>query len=188
MVTKTMFANFSIKDISDFTKGPLGSFAPLSYLSLQLSCADTCQIWTWYSLGNSILCNYVKAQKITELREQVPLTHCSPVMHIWISKLTIIGSDNGLSPVGYQAIIWTNVVSLSIGPVGTNFNQLVFKIQTFSFTKMHLKMSGKWRPFCLSLNVLTPHQTVSGIILGLHPANKRQRYKVTLSLIGWAQT
>ena len=28
----------------------------------------------------------------------------------------------------------------------------------------------------------------SGLILGLHPANKRRRYKVTPSLIGWAQT
>ena len=27
----------------------------------------------------------------------------------------------------------------------------------------------------------------SGLILGLRPANERRRYKVTLSLIGWAQ-
>ena len=27
----------------------------------------------------------------------------------------------------------------------------------------------------------------SGLILGLRPANKRQRYFVTMSLIGWAQ-
>ena len=29
---------------------------------------------------------------------------------------------------------------------------------------------------------------VAGMILGLHLANERHRYKVTLSLIGWAQT
>ena len=28
----------------------------------------------------------------------------------------------------------------------------------------------------------------SGLILGLHPANERRRYKVTPSLIGWVQT
>ena len=28
----------------------------------------------------------------------------------------------------------------------------------------------------------------SGLILGLRPANERRRYKVTASLIGWAQT
>ena len=27
-----------------------------------------------------------------------------------------------------------------------------------------------------------------GLILGLHPANERRPYKVTPSLIGWAQT
>ena len=28
----------------------------------------------------------------------------------------------------------------------------------------------------------------TGLILGLHPANERQRYFVTMSLIGWVQT
>ena len=28
----------------------------------------------------------------------------------------------------------------------------------------------------------------AGVILGLRPANERRRYKVTPSLIGWAQT
>ena len=30
--------------------------------------------------------------------------------------------------------------------------------------------------------------TCTGLILGLRPANERRRYKVTPSLIGWAQT
>ena len=30
--------------------------------------------------------------------------------------------------------------------------------------------------------------SLPGLILGLHPANERRRYKVTPSLIGWAQT
>ena len=35
------------------------------------------------------------------------------------------------------------------GPLGINFSELLIKIQTFSFTKMHLKMScAKWRPSC----------------------------------------
>ena len=34
--------------------------------------------------------------------------------HIWVSKLTIIGSDNGLSPSRRQAIIWTNAGILLI--------------------------------------------------------------------------
>ena len=80
--------------------------------------------------------------------------------HICVSNLTIIGSDNGLSPGRRQAIIWTNIGILLIGSLGTNFNEIVIAIQTFSFKKMHLKMSSaKWRPFCLSLNVLTFRNT-----------------------------
>ena len=36
--------------------------------------------------------------------------------HICVGNLTIIGSDNGLSPGQRQAIIWTNVGMLLIGP------------------------------------------------------------------------
>ena len=31
-------------------------------------------------------------------------------------------------------------------------------------------------------------EAASGVILGLHPVNETRRYKVTPSLIGWAQT
>ena len=51
----------------------------------------------------------------------------------------IIGSDNGLSPVRHQAIIWTNAGILLIGPLGTNFGEILIRIQTFSFKKLHLK-------------------------------------------------
>ena len=85
------------------------------------------------------------------------LTHWGRVMHICVSRLTITGSDNGLSPGRRQAIIWTNAGILLIWPLGTNFSEISIAIQTFSFKKIHLKMlSGKWRPFCLGLNVLTP--------------------------------
>ena len=77
-------------------------------------------------------------------------------MHICVSKLTIIGSDNGLSPGRHQAIIWTNAGILFIGPLGTNFSEILIEILKFSFKKMRLKVSsGKWRPYCLGLNVLS---------------------------------
>ena len=86
------------------------------------------------------------------------LTHWGWVTHISVSKLTIIGSDNGLSPGRRQAIFWTNAGILLIGPLGTNFNETSIEIHTFSFKKIHLKLSsGKWRPFCLGLNVLSHH-------------------------------
>ena len=76
--------------------------------------------------------------------------------HICVFNLTIIGSDNGLSPGRRQAIIRTNAGILLIGPLGTNFSEILIGIQAFSFKKMHVKMSSaKWHPFCLGLNVLT---------------------------------
>ena len=78
------------------------------------------------------------------------------MMHICVSKLTMIGSDNGLSPHHHQAITWTNSEILLIRPLGTTFSEILIKIYTSSFKKMHLKMlSAKWQSFCLGLNVLT---------------------------------
>ena len=63
------------------------------------------------------------------------LTHWGRVTHIWVSRLTIISSDNALSPGRHQAIIWTNAGILLIGPLGTNFSENSIEILTFSFTK-----------------------------------------------------
>ena len=77
--------------------------------------------------------------------------------HICVNKLTNTGSDNGLSLGWRQAITRTNAGILLIGPLGTNFSEILIEIHTFSFKKMHLKiLSGKCRPFCLGLNVLMP--------------------------------
>ena len=79
-------------------------------------------------------------------------THWGRVMHICISNLTTIGSVNGLSPGRRQAITWTNVGILLTGSLGTNFSEILIGIQTFSFKKMHLKMSSaKFGPSCLGL-------------------------------------
>ena len=150
-------------------------------------------------------------------------------MHVCVSKLTIICSDNGLAPGRRQAIILTNAGILLIGPLGTNVTEILIAIYhyddvimttlasqitsltvvysivysdadqikhqssaslafvrdrwisrtngqlrgkcfhlitsscTFSLKKMHLKMSsGKWRPFCLGLNVLMGIQAKYG--------------------------
>ena len=78
------------------------------------------------------------------------------------SKLTIIGSDNGLSPDRRQAIIWTNAGILLIGTLGTNLNEILFEIRIFSFKKMGFNvLSGKWRPLCFGLNVLMARVLVS---------------------------
>ena len=76
------------------------------------------------------------------------VTHWGRITHICVCKLTIIGSNNGLSPDRHQVIFWTNAGLLSIGSLGTNFSEILIKIQNFLFTKMHMKISSaKWRPF-----------------------------------------
>ena len=77
------------------------------------------------------------------------LTYWGRVMYIFV------GSDDVLLPGRHQAIIWTNAGILLIGPLETKISEILIAIQTFSFKRMHLKMSStKWPPFCLGLNVL----------------------------------
>ena len=83
------------------------------------------------------------------------LIHWGRVTHICVSKLTTIGSDNGLLPGRRQAIILTSAGILFAGSLGTNFCEISIAILTFSFKKIRFKvLSVKWPPFCLGLNVL----------------------------------
>ena len=96
---------------------------------------------------------------------------------------TIIGSGNGLSPGRHQTIIWTNAGILLIRILGTNLSE----IHTFSFKKMHLKLSSaKWRLFCLGLYEL--NSTRHG--LSRHDPNHSSypchfRYQPVLSVAAW---
>ena len=109
------------------------------------------------------------------------LTHWGRVTHICVGNLTIIGSDNGLSPGRRQAIIWTSAGILLIGHLGTNFIEILIGIQTFSFTKMHLKMwSAKWRSFCPGLSVLK-----KWIYSSKQKAHKTYTEMVRLQCFGW---
>ena len=113
-----------------------------------------CLHWKWMSQRNhDKMSTHDVSRDFVRFRQL--LTHWGRMTHICVSKLTSIGSDNGLSSDRRQAIIWTNAGILLIRSWGTNFDETFITIYTFSFTKMLLKMSsGKWRPFCLGLNVL----------------------------------
>ena len=63
------------------------------------------------------------------------------VTHICVGNITIIGSDNCLSPGRRHAIIWTDAGILLIGPSATDVNEILIKNHTFSFKKIYLKMS-----------------------------------------------
>ena len=66
------------------------------------------------------------------------LSHWGRVTHMCVSKLTIIASDNGLSPSRRQAIIRNNAGLWSIETLATNFNEIGSKIQPFSPKNMSL--------------------------------------------------
>ena len=108
------------------------------------------------------------------------LTHWGRVTHICVGNLTIIGSDNGLSPGRRQAIIWTNAGILLIGPLRTNFSEILIEILTYSFKKMCLKVSSaKWRSFCLGFHGLThlslvAHAYLHWFVIDKTPSNNMQ--------------
>ena len=86
-----------------------------------------------------------KQQELWENTTDGNLTLWGRVKHICVSKIIIIGSDNGLSP-GRRQAIWINDGILLTGPLGINFSEILIEINTFSFKNMHLKMSSiKWR-------------------------------------------
>ena len=79
------------------------------------------------------------------------LTHWGWVMHTCIGNLTIIGSHNGLSPGRHQVIIWTNANILLIGPLGTNFSEIL--IQENAFENLVWIMAAILsRPQCVKWN------------------------------------
>ena len=74
--------------------------------------------------------------------------------HIWGSRLTIIGSADGLSPGRRQSIIWTSAGILLIWALGTNFSEILIKIfnQENAFECVVSQLAT--RPFCHGCNVL----------------------------------
>ena len=119
--------------------------------------------------------------------QYAPLTHWGRVTHICVGKLTIIGSDNGLSPDRRQAIILTNAGILIIGPLGTNFSEILIEIQTFSLKKIRFKMSSaKCCSFRLGLNVST--ELVRRMARRMRKLLESFDFCVTRVLMQWANS
>ena len=72
------------------------------------------------------------------------LTHWGRVTQICISKLTIIGSDNGLSPGWHQVIIWNNAGILLIGALGTSLSKILIKNQ-YIFIQENVFENDVWK-------------------------------------------
>ena len=105
-----------------------------------LASAKTSRFWKYSQIGL-----YYDVMPQTDFPHHCPLCRESTdyceliywgwVTNICISKLIIIGSDNGLSPGRRQAIIWTNAGILLIGPPGTTFHEIWLKLLHFHSRK-----------------------------------------------------
>ena len=110
--------------------------------------------------------------------QNIVLTHWGPVTFICVSNLTILSSDNGLSPGRRQAIIWSNAGKVLLGPLGINFSDILIEFHTFSFKKMHLKSAcAKLQPFVSA----SMHQ---GLNISVHCPNK---YEADMSKLNITQ-
>ena len=65
----------------------------------------------------------------------IALTHRGRVTYTCVSKLIIIGPDNGLAPGWRQVIIWTNIGILLIQTLGINFSEILSEIHIFSMLR-----------------------------------------------------
>ena len=107
---------------------------------------DTPFALLWIHVGNHILL-------MDSQHNGSAISSFNLLRHICVSRLIIIGSDNGLPPGRRQAMIWTNAWILLIGPLGANYIEILLVIHIFSFKKMHFTMLPRKgilsRPQCL---------------------------------------
>ena len=126
------------------------------------------KLFRWTKLTSIYDIEMFECRDCTSHSTSAALTHWGWVMHICVSKLTIICSENGLSPGRRQAIIWTNAGVLLNGTLGTKFDEIFIEIHTFSIKKMHLKnVVWKMVAICLGPNVLIKEQRRTNQMLGV---------------------
>ena len=103
-----------------------------------------------------------RCHQITAMSES--LTHWGRVTHICVSDLTSIGSDNGLSPGRRRAIIRTNAGILLIGPLGTNFSEILVGNQTF----FSIQKNALENVVCVIASILSRPQWVNCDLIFKH--------------------
>ena len=78
---------------------------------------------------------------------------CVASYTLWSPYINVI-----LWSLGWKRYIHTGVIYLFVINKLTNFIEILTETDTFSLWKIPFKMSsGKWRPFCISLNMLLKH-------------------------------
>ena len=104
--------------------------------------------WLWGNDLEAIMANMIFHVSVTW-----PLTHWGRMTHICVSKLTITGSDNGLSSGRHQAIIWDIVNWNVVNKLQWNLkrNSYIF-IQENAFENVVCEMAAILsRPQCVKV-------------------------------------
>ena len=85
-------------------------------------------------------------------------THWGRGTHSWVSKLTIIGSDNGLSPGRRRSIVCTSTGILLIRTQRTNISEILIKFRHFHSRKRirNCEMAA----ICIGLDVIMYNKAV----------------------------
>ena len=100
-----------------------------------------------------ILFNHI-ADTSKKIKKAISLTHWGRVTHICVGKLTIIGSDNGLSPEWHQTIIWTNA-----GIFWALRNKLQWNFNRYS--NIFIQENAFGNVVCEMASILSRHQCVN---------------------------
>ena len=132
------------------------------------------------------------------LVEWIFLTHWGRMTHICVSKLTILGSDNDLSPGRRQPIIWTYDEILLFGQLGTNFSEIlieIYIIQENGFDNVVRKMAAILsRPQFINAKMMPwyPRQATPGALEPGTWAVASQKWapntsfsEIAIWLVGW---
>ena len=117
-------------------------------------------MWILYPKRLSLYRNELLVFPHTAYIKWGSLTHWDRVTHVCVTKLTIIGSHNGLKPDRCQAIIWNNAGILLVSPLGTHFRAeyqskfIYILIQESAFENVVWKTAAILsRPQCVDLKV-----------------------------------
>ena len=130
---------------------------------------DALDTWIHCMIHVSLPCRWISTGcgmvywQLNSLRLSDEYMHHQPKTSlVQIMSCGLFGAKPSSEPILYYL--------LSTGPLGTNFSQIVFRIRTFSFNKISLKMSRKWWIFFLGLNVFSSIEFKAWVTVGLHGA------------------
>ena len=154
-----------------------------------------CQIWRCVSFT---LLEHTTKSKIwvwdSELHWQLLshfIAHCRTLTMVYVSNIRFCFSCE-VTQFGID--IFVAQESKMWGAMFTSFNSennlsTTGVCITHSFQQIYDKYSKLYRQDLMRcIHLAHTGIAFTGLILGLRPANQRRRYKVTPSLIGWAQT